>query len=222
MKTTNLNLMMSRWIQTWKLLRLKYQDQIHQIPDLHPDQIELFNLLAVAYSDKTRHHHTMDLHLRECFEFYDSLPHLPGKSARTEMALWFHDYIYSMKPGVQNEKQSAKWCKYLLMDVGVSEDLATQISNLILADHSAVLTDPEEQLLADVDLWILGAPPERFKEYDEIQIRAEYNEIPDDVFYSARRSIMKRFAEKEYIYYTPEIRRLLEARAKANLSKYII
>jgi predicted metal-dependent HD superfamily phosphohydrolase len=218
MKAPNLNLM-SRWIQTWKLLRLKYQDQIHQIPDLHPDQIELFNLLAVAYSDKTRHHHTMDLHLRECFEFYDSLPHLPGKSARTEMALWFHDYIYSMKSGVQNEKKSAKWCKYLLMDVGVSEDLATQISNLILADHSTVLTDPEEQLLSDVDLWILASPSTRFKEY-EAQIRMEYQEVPDYVFYPARRRIMKHFAEKEHIYYMSEIRLLLEDRAKSNLSIY--
>lgn len=99
------------------------------------------------------------------------------------------------------------------------EDLATEISNLILADHGAVLTNTEQQVLADVDLWILAAPQTRFNEY-EAQIRMEYSEVPDEVFYPARASIVKRIAEKEHIYYTPEIRRLLEDRAKANLSKY--
>ena len=216
--------MMSRWIQTWKLLRLTYPDQIHPTPGLLPDQYrckeidELFDLLAAAYSERPRQYHCIG-HLQECFHFYDSLPYLPGKSARTEMALWFHDSVYSMTPGFPNEAESAKWCKYLLMDVGVLEGLATQISNLILADHSAMLTDPEQQVLADVDLWILASPPTRFEEY-EAQIRMEYREVTDDVFYPARRRIMTRFAEKEYIYYTPEIRRLLEGRAKANLSKY--
>lgn len=125
-----------------------------------------------------------------------------------------------MVPPGGNEEESAKWCKYLLMDVGVLEGLATQISNLILADHGAVLVAPEQQVLADVDLWILAAPPERFRQYDELQIRAEYAEVPDKVFYPARERIMKRFFDKEHIYYTPEIRSQLEDRAKANLSRY--
>jgi predicted metal-dependent HD superfamily phosphohydrolase len=82
-----------------------------------------------------------------------------------------------------------------------------------------VLTDPEQQVLADVDLWILGAAPARFDEY-EAQIRMEYSEIPDEIFYPARANIMRRIAEKEHIYYTPEISGLLEHRAKSNLSKY--
>ena len=180
---------------------------------------DLFDLLAKAYSESPRQHHTMN-HIRECFKFYDSLPDLPGKTARTEMALWFHDSVYSMKPGFKNEEESAKWCKYLLMNAGVLEGLATQISNLILADHNAVLTDAEQQVLADVDLWILAAPPERFRQYDEVQIRAEYAAVPDEVFYPARARIMRRFLDKEHIYYTPAIRELLEDRAKANLSKY--
>lgn len=203
---------------------LTYPDQIH--PGLYRmDKIrsqetdDLFDLLAAAYSETPRQYHSIG-HLQECFAFYDSLPNLPGKTARTEMALWFHDSVYSMRPGFNNEEESAKWCKYLLMDVGVLEDLATQISNLILADHNAVLIDPEQQLLADVDLWILASPPERFGEY-EAQIRAEYREVPDEVFYPARAGIMKRFAEKDHIYYTPEIRERLEDRAKANLSKYL-
>ena len=213
--------MMQRWIQTWKLLALTYPDQIH--PGLlHQYRCkgtdELFDLLAAAYSERPRQYHCVN-HLQECFHFYDSLPRLSGKTARTEMALWFHDSVYSMRPGFNNEEESAKWCKYLLMDVGVLEGLATQISNLILADHNAVLTDPEQQVLADVDLWILASPPERFEEY-EAQIRMEYSQVSDELFYTTRAGIMRRIAEKEHIYYTPEIRVQLEDRARANLSKY--
>jgi len=217
--------MIQRWIQTWKLLALTFPDQIHpgllHRPHRNRATDELFDLLAKAYEEPPRAHHTMQTHLKECFAFYDTLPHLSGKSARTEMAIWFHDSVYSMEPGFNNEEESAKWCKYLLMDVGVFEGLATQISNLILADHNAVLVDPEQQVLADVDLWILAAPPNRFKLYDEVQIRNEYRAVPDEVFYPARTRIMKRFAEKEHIYYTPQIRELLEDRAKANLAKYL-
>lgn len=176
-------------------------------------------MLAEAYSEPERKFHTMN-HLRECFKFYDSLPYLPGKTARTEMALWFHDTIYKMVP-TGNEEASAKWAKYFLMDAGVFEGLATQIADLIIATkHGAEPVSPEGKLLADVDLWILAATPERFKEYDEVQIRAEYAKVPDEVFYPTRARIMGRLAEKEHIYYAPEIRSQLEDRARANLSKY--
>jgi predicted metal-dependent HD superfamily phosphohydrolase len=162
----------------------------------------------------------MDRHLRECFEFYDSLQDLAGKTPRTEMALWFHDAVYETIPVMSNEESSANWCNHLLRDIGVFENLAWKISNLILADHSAKLNNIEQQVLADVDLWILAAPHERFKEYDEVQIRNEYKEIPDEIFYPARAKIMKGFLDKKYIYYTPEIRELLEDRARENLRKY--
>ncbi|MCK9567908.1 hypothetical protein M0R72_03030 [Candidatus Pacearchaeota archaeon] len=44
---------------------------------------------------------------------------------------------------------------------------------------------------------ILASPPTRFEEY-EAQIRMEYREVPDEVFYPVRRRIMKSFAEKEH------------------------
>jgi predicted metal-dependent HD superfamily phosphohydrolase len=212
--------MMQRWIQTWKLLALTYPDQIH--PGLlHQYRCkgtdELFDLLAAAYSERPRQYHCVN-HLQECFHFYDSLPRLSGKTARTEMALWFHDSVYKIVPR-GNEEESANLCLQSLMDVGMLEDLAMDTANIILADHGVVLANPEQQVLSEVDLWILASPPERFREY-EVQIRNEYKEVPDEVFYPTRARIMKRFAEKEHIYYTPEIRVQLEDRAKANLSKY--
>jgi predicted metal-dependent HD superfamily phosphohydrolase len=168
-------------------------------------------------------------HIAECFEFYDSLPNLAGKSARTEFALWFHDSVINTID-YEDELHSAGWCKHLLVYAGVYEDYATYISNLIpatnhrsrLADPGKqLLADPGKQLLADVDLFILGSSPNRFKEY-ELQIREEHLDVPYDIFYQSRTKIMNRFLDKEYIYYTPEIRKLLEDRAKENLSKYNI
>ena len=39
--------------------------------------------------------------------------------------------------------------------------------------HDAVPRSADEKALVDVDLWILGAPQERFDEY-EAQVRQEY------------------------------------------------
>jgi predicted metal-dependent HD superfamily phosphohydrolase len=223
--------MIHRWTQTWKSLVLKYPDHIHPglfLPNQYSNQAtdHLFELLCAAYSEKYRKYQTMQ-HIAECFEFYDSLPNIAGKSARTELALWFHDSVMNTIDG-EDELHSAQWCKNILVYAGVYEEYATYISNLIpatnhrsrLADPGKqLLADPGKQLLADVDLFILGSPPARFQEY-ELQIREEHPDVPDDIFYSTRSKIMSSFLNKEHIYYTPEIRVRLEDRARENLSKY--
>ena len=216
--------MIHHWTQTWKSLVLKYPDHIRPglfLPNQYQNQAtdHLFELLCAAYSEKPRKYHTMQ-HVEECFRLYDSLPNLfPGKSARTEIALWFHDSVIKTIDS-EDELHSAQWCKELLIYAGIYEEYATYISNLILATkHTYPLVSSDQQLLADVDLFILGSLPNRFEEY-EFQIREEHSDVPDDIFYQTRGNIMNRFLGKKHIYYTPEIRKLLEDRAKENLSKY--
>jgi predicted metal-dependent HD superfamily phosphohydrolase len=215
--------MKQRWINSWKLLTLTFRDHISPGLLRNIDQYrcydtdELFKTLYRSYSENYRKYHTMD-HLQECFEFYDSLPDLPGKSALTEMAIWFHDSVYYIGSD-KNEEASANWAKYLLMDIGVFEELATKISNIILADHNSKIIDIEQQMLADIDLWILASPPQRFLEYER-KIRKEYKSIPDEIYYPKRKKIMQGFLNKDHIYYDTEIRHLLENNARKNLSKY--
>jgi predicted metal-dependent HD superfamily phosphohydrolase len=69
----------------------------------------------------------------------------------------------------------------------------------------------------DVDLSILGAPPERFAEY-EVQIRQEYAHVPGFLFRLKRRAILQSFLDRPALFSTPRLHQRLEARARANLA----
>ena len=85
------------------------------------------------------------------------------------------------------------------------------------ATHNAVPAAPDEQLLSDIDLSILGAPPDRFREY-EAQVRKEYAWVPDALFHRERGKILQGFLARPSIYATELFRARLEAQARENLA----
>jgi predicted metal-dependent HD superfamily phosphohydrolase len=93
------------------------------------------------------------------------------------------------------------------------------VHELVLATrHTAVPDGPAAQLLVDIYLAILGAPVERFEEYER-QIRAEYAHVPGWLFRRTRRVILRGFLERPFLYGTAHFRAALESRARANLER---
>ena len=84
--------------------------------------------------------------------------------------------------------------------------------------HTAVPVLDDERLLVDIDLSILGAPEDRFTEYER-QIRQEYAFVPKWLFRRKRREILKGFLDRPAIYSTPHFHDRLEARARDNLRR---
>lgn len=70
----------------------------------------------------------------------------------------------------------------------------------------------------DADLWILSAPPERYREY-QAQVRAEYAHVPDALFARGRGAILGGFAQREAIYRTATAHREWEAAARHNVAQ---
>jgi predicted metal-dependent HD superfamily phosphohydrolase len=154
-------------------------------------------------------------HLIECFDFYDSLPELIGKSINVETALWFHDFIYEPLKRDNEEQSIIRMRRYLF---GYSN---YAIENLILATrHNEELKYPPGQLIADVDLWILASPWERFSKY-EAQVRQEFRFIIDEKFKEGRIAFLNKLLARDQIYYTPEIKVMLEDKARTNLARSI-
>ncbi len=79
---------------------------------------------------------------------------------------------------------------------------------------------PDQQLVVDIDLSILGAPEERFDEYEQ-QIRQEYSWVDEAVFRSVRGKILQEFLARPAIYSTRTFQDLLERCARANLERSI-
>ncbi|HYO76482.1 MAG TPA: N-methyl-D-aspartate receptor NMDAR2C subunit, partial [Thermoanaerobaculia bacterium] len=158
-------------------------------------------------------------HIDECLMHLDAARAHAARPAEIELALWFHDAIYDTH-GSGNEQRSAEWAARELLSVDAPADVVERVRALILATrHDAVPSAADEQLLVDIDLSILGAPRERFAEY-ESQVRREYAWVPDVIFDLERGKILRAFLARPSIYATPFFRDSLESRARANLASH--
>jgi predicted metal-dependent HD superfamily phosphohydrolase len=178
---------------------------------------EVFERLMAAYSEPHRKYHTLQ-HLDECFARLEELKTEADHPDEVEVALWFHDAIYDTKRQ-DNEAKSAEWARKTARAHNLPGDVAERISRLIMVTrHDAEPHEPDEKILVDVDLSILGAAPDRFDEY-ETQIRNEYAWVPGMVFRAKRREVLKRFLARSSIFNTPKFVEAYEARARTNLER---
>ena len=75
-------------------------------------------------------------------------------------------------------------------------------------------------LLVDVDLSILGQPPEVFDQYEKA-IRCEYAWVPDSYFWPRRAEILGSILSRQRIFHHPQMAACLEVPARNNLARAI-
>jgi predicted metal-dependent HD superfamily phosphohydrolase len=179
----------------------------------------LYEELIARYSAPERHYHTLQ-HLDECFARLAESRQLAEQPHEIELALWFHDGIYDVRRQ-DNELQSAAWAEEVSLSAGLSQRVATRVRELIVATkHDAIPDSTDSKLLVDIDLAILGAPVERFDEYEQ-QVRQEYAWVPDVLFRGKRREILEAFLARPHIFSTDYFRSKYEAHARINLERSI-
>lgn len=201
--TQPLSLLHASWTRVWADLALQ-------------PPAGLFEQLITAYQEPQRHYHSLQ-HLTECLMHFESAHHLAQHPGEVAIALWFHDAIYDVR-GKSNERQSADWATRTLAALRADQATVLRVEQLIMATrHDALPTEPDEQLLVDIDLAILGATPERFAEYDG-QVRAEYSWVPGFIYTMKRRRVLKSFLDRPVIYSTGYFRERHEAQARINLT----
>ena len=180
---------------------------------------QTYEELVARYSEPHRKYHSLQ-HLSECIQWFETVTALALHPGEIEAALWFHDAIYELKQH-DNEEQSASWARTALLQAGVPHTSAVRVECLVLATkHTGLPVSPDEQLLVDIDLSILGATDARFAEY-EYQIRQEYSFVPEVQFRQKRRAILRSFLDRSHIYSTAHFLSVLEERARANLHRAV-
>lgn len=150
------------------------------------------------------------------------------------IAAWFHDAVHSSgRPAerrndagaLSDEEASARLAEQNLAPAVESQALtpeaAVHIAELVrmTAHHNPTEGDVSSALLADADLAILGAPPERYDDY-AAAIRVEYADIPDDVFVPARVEVLTHLLNGN-LYATAAARSRWDHAARANLEREI-
>lgn len=201
-----MDLLPARWLATWAALNLA-------------PPTGLCEQLLRAWDEPQRHYHTQQ-HLSECLTLFDTLRAHAEQPADIELALWFHDAVYDVQAH-DNEARSAHWASEALAAGGVDPARCQHVHDLIMATcHTALPASPDQALLADIDLSILGAPAASFAEYTR-QIGAEYAWVPPQVYAVKRRAVLQGFLDREPIYTTPAVAQRLEQQARDNLAKAI-
>jgi predicted metal-dependent HD superfamily phosphohydrolase len=194
------------WSRAWQNLKL-------------PPPVGLLDQLQAAYCEPQRHYHTQQ-HLQECLSHFTAAMDAATHPGEVEIALWFHDAVYDIH-GHNNEHLSAQWAVQALAQAGADSSVTQRVLELIMATcHDAAPTGPDQQLLVDIDLSILGAPAARFDEYDR-QVQAEYSWVPSDMYRAKRKEILISFLGRPFIYSTPHFRDRYEMQARANLTQCI-
>ncbi len=179
----------------------------------------LHDQLIAAYQEPQRHYHSLQ-HLSECLAHFAAVRGQAQHPGEVALALWFHDAVYDVK-GSANERQSADWAVRELQAAGAGAAVLSRVERLIMAtQHGAAepaAGEPDQQLLVDIDLSILGAAPERFAEYDR-QVRAEYRWVPGIIYRMKRKAVLQSFLARPHIYGTAHFQQRYEAQARRNLA----
>ncbi len=180
-----------------------------------PDNRSTFDELQRAHTEKHRHYHTHD-HINAMLKHFDNVNAYLNRAPLVELAVWFHDAIYSVYKK-NNEKKSAEWAQRFLKHNQALENDGRYVYDLIMATcHHAVPTIADARYLVDMDLTILGAKDKVFRHYEEC-IRKEYRWVPMPIYQRNRKKVLESFLKRPTIYFTGYFNETYETKARANL-----
>ena len=181
---------------------------------------ETYSGLIAAHAETHRAYHTLE-HIAACLSHLDAVRDETERPDEIEMALWFHDAIYDPFSG-SNEEDSAEWAADWLQDRGAAKPVIARIADHILATKSHNAPDTlDGQYMLDIDLSILGTPPEVYDVFEQ-NIRREYKRVPRFIFKKKRKAILEGFLSRDAIYSTAYFSQKLEGKARVNLKRAIL
>jgi predicted metal-dependent HD superfamily phosphohydrolase len=178
------------------------------------DRVAVYRHLLTAYSAKSRHYHDLT-HIEHMFEVANDVVDQIQDHDAMYLAIWFHDA--EQKLGRDNEALSAELAKKQLSRLGVNKDVCELVASLILstAHRQEGTLSKDASLLVDIDLGILGSHRINYQQYSDL-CRKEYK-IPDQIYYSGRRKILKAFLSRKVIFNTPYFIERYESQARTNI-----
>lgn len=174
-----------------------------------------FERLQHSYGESHRHYHNLQ-HIQATLLHLDGVWELAEQPWLIALALWFHDAIY--RPfSSSNEADSAQWAVDFMRDNDMDETASKTVHGLIMiTQHDAGAVGMDQQLMVDIDLSILGSPPDIYQEY-EAHIRQEYKWVPWLIYKKRRKQLLASFLAKEQLYHHPHFQQLWTDQARSNL-----
>lgn len=184
-----------------------------------PGSTGLHRQLCAAYAEPERAYHSL-AHVEHCLQGLATHRDLAIRPCEAAVALWFHDAVYDPRAS-DNEARSARWAAEALRAHDITEDAVGRVCDMVLATrHHGDPVEGDAALVVDLDLAILGQPPDVFDRYDA-QIRSEYAWVEEDAYRTARAAALRSFLTRDVLYRCASIRERFDAPARANLRRAI-
>ena len=175
--------------------------------------------LRDIYEHPSRTYHNLD-HINGMLDRLKESRHLATRPIRIiELAIWFHDAVYNGKASDNEIKSAELWTRK--MSLFLDDDPLEWGRRAIMAtiDHLPN-TDPDIQLLLDLDLAPLGAPYEAFKA-TTVAVRQEYSHVSDEAFRDGRRAFFSKLLQRPRLYGTDFWHDRMENQARDNMRREI-
>jgi len=175
--------------------------------------------LVARHAESHRAYHTL-AHVAFCLDEFERVRSLAAKPNEAEMALWFHDAVYEPTAS-DNEARSATLARQACMAMKLPHAFSKRVYHLVIAtQHAGVPSDPDAQLVADIDLAVLGQPPADYDAYER-RVRREYSDVSDVDFWTGRAAILRKLLSRPRVYATDPFHARYEEAARANLARSI-
>lgn len=185
------------------------------VSDAQPEAV--WKSLQEHYQQPHRFYHTL-AHLQQCLGELDAAGSAIEEADATEMAIWFHDFIY-LYGAPDNEVRSAEVYRELAgphMPTGFSERVCEFI---IATQHTGNAPDQGTAFMVDLDLSGFGLPWEGYLA-DSDALRLEAARISDKEYYQGKLRFLTELQRWPSLFQTAYFRERLEAVAKANILRY--
>jgi len=174
----------------------------------------VLELVAARYDEPHRRHHDRR-HLEQVLADVERLlptMHVADPDA-VRLAALFHDAIYDPSSAT-NEAESAFLAAQLLAGLAPAHRVAA-VQRLVLATAGHEPSGPDEAVLLDADLAVLGADRPTYLAYVRA-VRHEFAHVPDESWRAGRSDVLRSLLDLPRLF-TPPMR-LLEASARENLT----
>jgi predicted metal-dependent HD superfamily phosphohydrolase len=179
--------------------------------------VETVDDVIARHREPHRRYHTV-AHVAWVVRIVDELLDIepvPDPDA-VRVAAIFHDAVYDPRHA-DNELRSAELAAAATAKLGWQAERAAAVSRLILATAAHEAEGPDEAVLLDADLSILGTDRSTYEAYVR-GVRAEYVHVDDQAWASGRASVLRRFLDRPHIYATTLLRDRAEPAARRNLT----
>lgn len=132
------------------------------------------------------------------------------------LAALCHDAVYDPLRS-DNEAVSADLATRIATEIGWPAARAATVHRLVMCTAAHHPSSPDEALLVDADLAILGAEPTDYAAYVH-GVRAEYSHVSDDDWKVGRAAVLHQFLDEPMVFHTEPMRSARESRARANVA----